>query len=220
MKKTVIKICLIITIVLTLFIMIKIYHFCIINKMYNAIKDFRENKNRYYSVEINLAGEVNRKEEIIYKDNKLKYIILNSSHYLYYEWKNLETNEQYIFNLENKELYNCDMFIISENILFNLPDMLLNIIKKDKITLKTVLDLDIIFTTKYNDKNCYKIRTKTEEIIIDKFTFLPIYSKKKIINSDSENKNKMEYTYKFRINDVTDEEIALPDLSDYKVIDK
>ena len=53
-------------------------------------------------------------------------------------------------------------------------------------------------------------------VIIDKSTYLPVYSTLKIANSKSKD-NKIEYKYKFGVGTVTDEDIAVPNTSDYKI---
>lgn len=210
MKKLFLKI---ILIILGLFILSKTYHFVMMNKVYDAIEEFRNEENRYYSVTVLVSEEISRKEEIFVKQKIVKYTKWKENTGLYCEWKNCNSNESYSFNVDSKNLYEYNSPIENEKFLDNIPNFILSIYKNNKFNINKIFDVRYIIPTKYDGKSCYKISTKTEEIIIDKDTYLPLYSSIKTINLNENNKT--ENIYEFKVGEVTDEDVALPDFSDY-----
>lgn len=213
MKKKFLKVVLVI---LILFILIKSYHLIIIKNSYNAIKKFRNEENRYYTVSTIISKSIVRKEEIFVDRNIIKYVKKNDTSGTYCEWKNLQTDEKYAYNMTSKSLYNDKALIERTDFLTNLPNLITSIYKNGKFNIVQALKVQYIIPTKYDNKSCYKISTKTEIVIIEKDTYLPVYSTMKTVNSEAGNGNKTENTYEFKVGTVTEEDIELPDFSDYE----
>lgn len=218
-NKSVIKVLIMILIILLLFMLIKIYHFAIVKHVFDAVENFKNQENRAYLVTSKMDENIVLLEETLLKEKIIKYANKRNDLYLTYEWKNFENNERYSFNIMNKEIYKDDIVIEDRKNLLNFPSFLNYLFKGDKINLSEIFDIYYIVPTKYEDKSCYKIATKKEIIIIDKDTYLPVYSSIKRVSYDNENKNAIERTYEFKVGEVTDEDVALPNLSEYTIVE-
>jgi len=188
-------------------VIFKVYHFIIISKVCNRIEEFVNQENRIYSEIIkNENSGVIDVAQIYRKDEQLKYLKMNiNNKSIFFEIKNFDTGERYIFN-NGHILDKNESFISSKEILFDIPNI---IIANKKINIKELLKIYCIIPVEYNDKKCYEIITKSEVIIISKDTYLPEYMCK-IVNSVKKGQDmKVEYFYKFEIGTVTDENMNL-----------
>lgn len=217
-NKFVKRISIIILVILSLFMLRKLYHFVIVNKLYEAIEDFREKDNRVYLVTTTMDEEVVMEEKILLKQETVKYTNSKNNRDLNYIWKNFQNNEEYFIDVENK-IYTDDIIFKNKNVLPNLPNFIGYAFKKSKLNIPKIFEIRHILLTKHNDKVCYKIITKNEIIIVDKDTYLPIYSLLQEIDANDNKKIKIENTYEFKVGEVTDEDVALPDLSEYTVVE-
>lgn len=220
MKKSILKIIGIVLILfIIVFIAIKIYHFIVFNKIYKAVENFRAEKNRYYAVEVTQGEELSRKEEIALTENAFKYLKHKRNSDMHCEWKNLQTNEEYTINIDKKEIYQSGLSKYKGRSLSNIPQSLQLFEKSIKSKLNKTLAIRSITLTKYENKKCYKMVTDTETIIIDRENYLPMYSFIKVLNKDKEGNNKVEMKYEFEVGNVTEEDVALPDLTDYTIVE-
>lgn len=217
MKKK--KFLVILIIAVIIFVIAKIYYLTIIDDVYNAIDEFRRENNRYYSISQMISEGTVRKEEMFVKQEIIKYVKENEIAGVLCEWKNLETNEQYLFNSNNEILDSKELSIWNEGFIKNLPNFISALGKDDKFNIASVMRVRYIIPTKYNNKPCYKVVTKAETIIIDKDTYLPVYSVIRTHNSGEKEKIKIEKTYEFEVGNVTDEDVLLPDLTNYTVVE-
>lgn len=201
-------------VVAILFLISKIYCFVVFTKVYEAVENFRLEENRYYAVEVIQKENLTHKEEIFLKQNIFKFLELEDDFHLYCEWKDIYTNEQYVMNIDEKKAFQEGLPECKERSLPNIPDVLL--LKQNNIQSKIAKTFEIryILLAKYEDKKCYKIVTDTEIIMIDRKTYLPVYLSTKLNNK----KDKIEMKYQFEVGNVTDEDVALPNLTDYTVV--
>ena len=212
MKK---KILIIIFVIIVLFIVIKIREVLILNKVYKSIENFAVEENRYYSSYTIVNENVYSEKRIYVKQNVEKYVLKNTNSGEYCEWKNFETGEVNVYNMTDKIKYENTEVNKLEEFLMVLPNLISFMHINNGLTLFQLLKVYYIIPITYENKPCYKISTTSEFIIIEKDTYLPVYSSVKIINS-TENYNKTENTYGFEINTVTDENIALPNFEEYE----
>lgn len=212
MKK---KILIFFNIVFIICFLIKLYHFIILINIHKNLNDFKSEINRKYSVETKINENRIYNQKIFFKNDVIKYNLLCNNKILYCEYKDVKILKKYTINSVNKEVLsdNCIMLEKVET-LYDLP----NLFEKNNI-LKHLFPIYYIIPTKYNDTKAFKIVTASEEIIIDANTFLPVHLIKKNYNSNNNLENCIEYNYEFEIGTVTDEDVALPNLSEYKLID-
>ncbi len=210
MKKFLIKISVVsIFVILLIFISLKIYHYVIIHNVYHAIENFKNEKNRYYSVIIVQNRKNLFKEHIFCKNNQVKYLILDTDlNKWYFEIKYFKSNEQNKENSgEEKSLETC---IEDNTFITNIPISILQTYQNNKFNFKQFFQIYYIIPTKYEDKKCYKIVTKTEVILVDKNTYLPVYACRNLKNSDKASNANKEFIYEFKINTVTDKDMEEP----------
>lgn len=210
MKKFLIKISVVsIFVILLIFISLKIYHYVIIHNVYHTIENFKNEKNRYYSVTRIQNGKTLFNEQIFCNNNQIKYLVLNANlNKWYFEIKSFKSNEQ---NIENSQKLNeVESRIENINILTNMPNFISLIYQNNKFNFKQFFQIYYIIPTKHEDKKCYKIVTKTEVILVDKNTYLPVYACRNLKNSDKASNANKEFIYEFKINTVTDEDMEEP----------
>ena len=190
----------------------KIYEFIILERV----------DNRYYSV-IKISDAItSRKNEIILNGNIVKYIIKENDKGIYCEWINFDSDEQHSIDLkESKVKHTSDLVNQMKKVLLNTPKVLLDIFYKDNnLNIINLLKIKYIIPIKYNDENCYKIVAGRKVLIVSRETFLPICEYNHIVNSKLPSKGQVEYIYEFKPGIVTDEDVSLPDLSQYTIIDE
>lgn len=201
MKKFLIKgIVIVIFVVLVIWICFKVYHYVIIHNVYHAIENFISEKNRYYSVITIQNRKILSDEQILYKDNQIKYMMLDENlNILYGELRN--------FNENHEMLRKSEFRIESSNFLTNIPNFISLIYQNNKFNLDQFLQIYQIIPIQYKDTECYKIVTKTETLLIDKNTYLPVYAYRNLKSSEKSADPNKEYIYEFRVNTVTQEDM-------------
>lgn len=203
-------------VILLLFILSKVYQFVMMSKLFNAIENFRKEENRSYSVKTMMDEDVVFEVETFLKQDRMKSINRINNSELNCQWIDFQNLRVYSFSMENKKVYKNDIMLENRDILSNLPDFIENTSERK---ISKIFKIRYITLIKYNNKICYKIVTKNEIIIIDKDTYLPVYSSIQKVSSNDNYKVKTEYTYEFKVGEVTDEEVALPDLSEYTIVE-
>lgn len=211
MKKLVVKIILVILIIT---LGSKAYYFMVMNHICRAIERFENEENRYYSVVLKSKRSTG-KQEIWLKDNVLKLEESKDGEKTYCQWEDFSNGKKYNIDLERKDFTENVLTKTNKNYLVNLPRLILNIYKDNQFKMKYFLKIKYIIPIKYNNQKCYKIVTNQETIIVDRTTGLPIHSVVKFTNSNQDSKYETEISYEFKVNEVTDEEIELPDLTGY-----
>lgn len=206
-------------VILILFMLSKVYQMVIVSRVFEAVEEFRNEENRGYWVETIINGKMVLKEEIILKQEIVKHVKKKNGSIISYKCKNFDQKEECFVNIKNKKIYRHDIMIKNENTLYNLPNFIEYSFDNDKFNLYKIFDVHYILPTKYQDKLCYKIITKNEVIIVEKDTYLPIYSSIKRMKSNEESKSVIERTYEFKVGEVTDEDVELPDLSEYTFVE-
>lgn len=208
----------IILIIMAVFIGKRIYYFTVIRNVYEAIENFRNEDNRYYAVTIKDSSIV--KEEIITKNNIVRWNEQKDGSGVYCQWKNFDNNQKYAIFLEDKTFKENDTLIFEANILNNLPQMIFFIYSKEYFNIKEFFKIKDISSSQYNNQDCYKIVTDTKNLIVSKETYLPIYYSVETVNSEENINLLTETTYDFKVGEVTDEDIALPDLTGFTQINE
>ena len=204
------KVLVIVAVVLVLIGLVKWYHFVVVRRMFDAINEFRNEENRAYFVKTVVDENMILEEKIMLKEGKIKHTNMKKGSEVDCKWENFEKNEEYFFNIEKKKVYINNLKIGNKDSLYSLPSFIEYLLRENKLKLNGIV---YILPIKYNNEFCYKIVTKKENIIIRSSTYLPIYSSVKRVKLDK--KTKIEKTYEFKVGEVTDEDVALPDLSKY-----
>lgn len=84
----------IVLIAIAIFIGRRIYYFTVIKNVYEAIENFRNEDNSYYAVTIT-NNNMTKVEEILVKDNKVKWNEKKDNVDVYCEWKDFNSDEEY-----------------------------------------------------------------------------------------------------------------------------
>lgn len=101
-----------------------------------------------------------------------------------------------------------------------MPNLISILDKEEGVKISKIFEIRSIIPIKYNEQFCYKISTKTEVIIIDAKTYLPVYSNVKTVNSDLQIDNKTGNFYEFKIGEVKEEDMVMPDITGFEEIKK
>lgn len=221
-KKLKIKIFIILFI---LIIIIKVIQIKFIEDIRINIEKFEELNNTFYQeiyMSENKKFEINvlQKEKILKEINKFSTIENTNIKYIILDKKETIDID------ENNKTYKIDKNIITSYSKLKNPPKTIEILNEIKKRIKNgnmfyIFDcfrILYIIPVKYNDIECYKIRTTRELLYVDKNTLYPVYLEynQKISNKDKE---KIKIEYVFKENTVTDEDIKIPDLNDYKLIE-
>ena len=221
-KKLKIKIIIIILILITI---IKIIQINCIENIRMKIEKFEKLESSYYkqiSVNENQKVETSRirKNELI--KEKYNYISINNEII-----KIINLGKSEILIIDNKcNKYNIEKYKNDYDIrLNNLPkiikiknDILEEIKTGNIFSIFNCFRIIYIIPTQYKDINCYKIKTTREVLYINKDTLYPVYLEYNQTNSNNK-KEKIKIEYIFKENTVTDEDIKIPDLSNYKLVE-
>lgn len=205
----------IVLIIMAVFIGKRIYYFTVIRNVYEAIENFRNEDNRYYAVTIT-NNNMTKVEEILVKDNRVKWNEKKDNMRVYCEWKDFNDNEEYSIIFKNKTFSVNNLLMVEPKFLKNLP----NAVRGNQFNIKEFQKIERVLPVDYNNQKCYKIITDKETLIVDQETYLPIYYSVETINSEENIKLLTETTYEFKVGEVTDEDIALPDLTGYTQIEE
>ena len=210
MKK---KILILVLVVSCIFIIYKGFCAYVLIKASESLEKFRQEENRTYSVSTFKDENFMYKSKNYIRDNFIKCITVKDSDRTFIDCIDKNNEINYFLDQKNNYAYvNCS-FINSNVNFLDIPKIL-----KNK-SLKNLFGVHYIIPTTYNNKTCYKIVTKTETVIIDRETYLPVYCLSKYHNSESGD-GTIERTYEFSVGTVTDEDVALPDLEGYEIIEE
>lgn len=210
-----------IIIVLIIFIIIKVIQISFIKKIKINIDNFEKLNNSYC---MQILNTQNDKIEIIRKvknkiiQEKTKLVYLNKEDIIFIDNNN---NKEIIIDLKdniyrikyNEENVKSKIQNLPKNI--EIPDEAIRNLKEGNIfAILYYFKILYIVPAKYNNIDCYKIRTTREILYVDKENLYPVYLEYKQNNSDKE-KEKVTVKYVFEENIVTDEDIKIPDLTNY-----
>lgn len=208
-----------IIIVLIIFIIIKVIQISFIKKIKINIDNFEKLNNSYC---MQILNTQNDKIEIIRKvknniiQEKTKLVYLNKEDIIFIDNDN---NKEIIIDLkdntykikDNKE----DVEIQNLPSDIEIPDEAIRNLKEGNIfAILYYFKILYIVPTKYNNIDCYKVRTTREILYVDKENLYPVYLEYKQNNSVKE-KEKVTVEYVFEENILTDEDIKIPDLTNY-----
>ena len=210
MKKKIIKI--VILILVLLYLINRIYCFMVVSKVHKAVEKFKNEENRSYVATTKSNGR-QLKRRILFKNDIVKCITKSNEIDLYCEWIDLKTEQEYRVNLQSKNFKKGRILVIDRNSLANLHRLIISIYQDNQFHLKEFLKTTYVQPIEYNNQKCYKIVTQTETLIVDQENCLPIYYSFKVIGAEADEDNVTENTYEFKVGEVTDEEISLPDLT-------
>lgn len=196
MKKKIILAVLIIVVILVLLFM---WRLITLNNIKKLNEESIKISNIYYVEE---SGSTI--EEFWKKDDIIKEKInsgLNNSDMTF--WKNSNTNEEYtIFESSNTYL------IGAEGMAYEPQANNIYLLDNNNIIILALNPMIKINTKEYDNKSCWYLKDRQEEVYIDKETGIVLYNKNEQLGQ--------EIKLKYSINTVTDEDVAKPDLSDYK----
>ena len=198
MKKKIILAVLIIVVILVILFMWRLITLNNIKKLNE--ESIKISNIHYVEEEKNAIVEIWKKDDIV-KENT---IVINSDTNMTM-WKDLNTDEGYtIFNNSNSYLIGAET-IATEPQANNIY-----LVDYNNTILLALNPMIKINTKEYDNKSCWYLKNGQEEIYIDKETGLVLYNKNEQLGQ--------EIKLKYSINTVTDEDVAKPDLSEYKNI--
>ena len=196
MKKKIILAVLIIVVILVLLFM---WRLITLNNIKKLNEESIKISNIYYVEE---SGSTI--EEFWKKDDIIKEKInsgLNNFDMTF--WKNSNTNEEYtIFESSNTYL------IGAEGMAYEPQANNIYLLDYNNTIILALNPMVKIRTKEYDNKSCWYLKNGQEEVYIDKETGIVLYNKNEQLGR--------EIKLKYSINTVTDEDVAKPDLSDYK----
>ncbi len=196
MKKKIILAVLIIVVILVILFMWRLITLNNIKKLNE--ESIKISNIHYVEEEKNAIVEIWKKDDIV-KENT---IVINSDTNMTM-WKDLNTDEGYtIFNNSNSYLIGAET-IATEPQANNI--YLLDYNNTILLALNPMIKIN---TKEYDNKSCWYLKDRQEEVYIDKETGIVLYNKNEQLGR--------EIKLKYSINTVTDEDVAKPDLSDYK----
>ena len=196
MKKKIILAVLIIVVILVILFMWRLITLNNIKKLNE--ESIKISNIHYVEEEKNAIVEIWKKDDIV-KENT---IVINSDTNMTM-WKDLNTDEGYtIFNNSNSYLIGAET-IATEPQANNI--YLLDYNNTILLALNPMIKIN---TKEYDNKSCWYLKNGQEEVYIDKETGIVLYNKNEQLGR--------EIKLKYSINTVTDEDVAKPDLSEYK----
>ena len=196
MKKKIILAVLIIVVILVILFMWRLITLNNIKKLNE--ESIKISNIHYVEEEKNAIVEIWKKDDIV-KENT---IVINSDTNMTM-WKDLNTDEGYtIFNNSNSYLIGAET-IATEPQANNIY-----LLDYNNTIILALNPMVKIRTKEYDNKSCWYLKDRQEEVYIDKETGIVLYNKNEQLGR--------EIKLKYSINTVTDEDVAKPDLSDYK----
>ena len=143
--------------------------------------------------------------EVWKKDNIVKQNMNNISGSVNLTlWKNFENDEEYTLYNNEKKYSSIGTEIISNELQANN----IYLLDYNNTIILALNPMVKIRTKEYDNKSCWYLKNGQEEVYIDKETGIVLYNKSEQLGR--------EIKLKYSINTVTDEDVAKPDLSDYK----
>ncbi|MGN1299145.1 MAG: hypothetical protein ACI4UE_04090 [Candidatus Scatovivens sp.] len=207
-------------------IIIKIIQINFIKNVRDKIEYFEKLDNSYYK--INLINESkdseitrftkNRKiKEIIKLTNLDKNIITIIDLDKDEKITIYESSNTYKIEKDNRE-YDTNLKNLPKNLEI-INDIEKNIKEKNFTHIFSCFKILYIIPIKYNDIECYEIRTLREKLYVDRTTLYPLYLEYKKQNSSGKANEKTKSTYIFEENNVKDEDVEIPNLEKYTLIE-
>lgn len=200
------KICIsVISLILLFFIIHITRNIIIINKLYSKQSKFKENKNYYYIAEYYSSSEDKNIIEHYYKDGKVM-LILNEGRII--NWYDENTKENILIDLDElkADIYKSDYIVGSQ-----LPIYIDENVKNIDTYVNSRITSDKIF-----EAECYKIEIKEQTVWITKNEGIVV----KVINKSDDDKEKVIEYKNWRINELKDESVLRPDLTNYEIIQR
>ncbi len=198
------KLCICVILIILLFFIIHVTrNIIIINKLYSKQSKFEKSKNYYYVAEYYSSSEDKNIIEHYYKDGKVM-LILNDGKII--NWYDESTKENVLIDLDEfkADVYKSDYIVGSELPIY---------IDEDVKNIDTYVNARITSDKVFEDE-CYKIEMKMQTVWITKNEGIVV----KIINK-SDNEKVIEYK-NWRLNELKDEDVIKPDLTNYEIIER
>ncbi len=212
------KIKLIIIVFIIIVLLIKINQFIIINRIKNAINEFKLGNNTVYRV-ISLNNK-----EIIIKRLLKNYLIRED--YCFeniYSIYDVNSEKKYIVNtidssIEIKKTQKTNMQLSNlPNCIKLIDDIKEKIKSGDWLFLLNYFKILYIIPAEYNGIKCYEIKTTKEKSYFRRDTLYPVYSE--WYKESDNNKELVKIEYTFEIGTVKDEDVQIPNLEEYEIIE-
>ena len=193
------KILIVIAVIILIYLLITLYKYIVLTKIYERNTESNEMQNRHYYSETE-----DQIMEFWYKDGLMKFHLERKGNIGdIIMWENSNTGEKYVFWNEPEKRYQEGGQVIA-----NYASMFAE--RESKIRfMMAAYPLVFIAPTKYDGKQCYYVAMDDMKEKIDKETGLVLYES-----------NGMERTLNYTFNDVTDEDVQMPNLSEYEYIEK
>lgn len=197
MKK---RIALIVVIIVVLLVILFLWRLVTLNNIKKLNEESIKISNIYYVREGN-----DSLVEVWKKDNIVKQNMNNISGSVNLTlWKNFENDEEYTLYNNEKKYSSIGTEIISNELQANN----IYLLDYNNTIILALNPMVKIRTKEYDNKSCWYLKDGQEEVYIDKETGIVLYNKNEQLGR--------EIKLKYSINTVTDEDVAKPDLSDYK----
>lgn len=199
----------ILVILLTIFVILSLRKFYILNTYAVAMEEYSKKDNYTLSIDNNQGT----KNTVYYKDGKTVYVL-----------KPTETRQMYNYQDGNESILKIDsdgnkVAIISKyDLLPTAPRIISAFGEKMTVKQNFLLSLITMITEEdCNGKDCYKISVQGMKVWIDKETYLTVRICNGYSVSSDGTKTPLETNYEYEFGTVTDEQVAKPDLTGYKI---
>ena len=202
----------IILVILAIFIGITIRKFYLINTYILAMAEYAKSNNYY----IEITNDNVRKIQQYYKDGKSVAIMTPTDTRMLYTYYDSKTKESIIrFDSDGDK-------VALVSVTDNKPVPTVQIVQiygNEMTTWQKLLTaaLSRVRTEEYNGKECYKIETQGMKVWIDKETYLTVGLTSGYMKNSDGTEEPMITNYEYEFGTVTDEQVAKPDLTGYKV---
>ena len=192
------KILIVIAVIILIYLLITLYKYIVLTKIYERNTTSNEVPNRHYYSETE-----DTIMEFWYKDGLMKVHLERKENVGdMIMWEDSNTGEKYVFWNEPEKKYQEGGQVVA-----NYASMFTE--SQSKIRLMMAAHpLLFIVPTKYDNKQCYYVTMFDIKEKIDKETGLTLL----------EGNSGIERTLKYTFNDVTDEDVEMPNLSEYEYI--
>lgn len=193
-----------------------LYRFTIIQNIFKKINENIKINNYYFKISVT-DGNNNSETQAFYKDGIGKSIASNGL----YSW--VDGKDAYLVDEENKKIYVLDINDNTNAITLVSADMFSSVIPgyNKNIFQKFLLACDLktkIKSTKLDGKDCYIIKTSENNFV--KTVWIEKESKNPVkAEIGNQNKNLLEYNYELKFNSTNLEDIELPNIREYTIID-
>ncbi len=190
------KISIIIAIIFAIYIIVTLYKYSVLTKIYERNMETRNITNRYYYSETD-----DQIDEFWQKDNLLKHHIKSKEKIGdMVTWEDTNTGEKYVFWNEPRKIYSEGGQVFINETVFTESESKFRL-------MEAANPLMFVYPQKYEDKQCYHITMFEVTEIIEKETGILLYTN-----------NGKNSTLHYSFNTVTDEDVAKPDVTEYELI--